>query len=81
MERATIIVLGDKNSGKKSLFGCMREVKPIPGYNDNFPTVHPLGYTFLDVIDPDEEKVKTSFAEYLLSSNNQLVIDFYFIRG
>ena len=31
--------------------------------DDNFPTVHPLGYTYLDVIDPDEEKVKTSFAD------------------
>jgi dynein light intermediate chain 1, cytosolic len=74
MERATIIVLGDKNSGKKSLFGCMREVKPIPGYSDNFPTVHPLGYTYLDVIDPDEEKVKTSFADgdvWFLNDPNQ----------
>ena len=74
MDRATIIVMGDQNSGKKSLFGCMREVKQIPGYSDNFPTIHPLGYTYLDVIDPDEEKVKTSFADgdvWFLNDTNQ----------
>ena len=56
-------MLGDRNSGKKSLFCCMNGVKGIPGYDENFTTTHPMGYTYLDIADPEEEKVKSSFAE------------------
>ena len=80
VQRGNIVVLGDRNSGKKSLFCCMNGVKGIPGYDENFTTTHPMGYTYLDIADPEEEKVKSSFAEgdvwFLNDSAHMKLLDF-----